>query len=71
MDAGLPEASLKANETLQSLSFPIFNLDVQMRALKTYKRKKNTTDSVFLIHNRNQKPEGKRKQESLGHHLEM
>lgn len=34
-------------------------------------KEKNTTDSVLLIHNRNQKPEGKRKQESLGHHLEM
>lgn len=69
MDTELPEAPLNTNESLQSPPFTIFNSDVQMRALKTCERK-NTTDSVFfLIPNRNQKPEGRRKQVSLGHHL--
>lgn len=73
LDAELPEALLKTNETPQRLSSTLFNFDVQIRALETL-TKKGTMGSVLpppspLICNRSQRPEGRRKQVSPGHHL--
>lgn len=73
LDAELPEALLKTNETPQRLSSTLFNFDVQIRALETLKKK--VLWAVFfpspspLICNRSQRPEGRRKQVSPGHHL--
>lgn len=39
LDAELPEALLKTNETPQRLSSTLFNFDVQIRALETLKKR--------------------------------